>query len=273
MEAACLVAIDGHSLNYNLRKKAYNLQQRGSDLPENFGKPRLRLDYLKLAELLSDPFSPSEVTLRYYTDQKSPALSDREMGKVVSYKPDEGVGYIAGARGGRYVFHISDVSGRFSDKLYKQVVTFEVDDDDENRAVALAKVGTNQVDKYYRLRRESYFEMLDESGYEVIRCRPSRNPQHKGKAKSVDCRIYYDAMDFLSEEDDQLVLLSDDPNFGHLIEGLSGYGVKIVLVTFDTAASKELREITLATGGEVLLLDRHLDEVQLEPEAAHSGQE
>lgn len=269
LDPTTLVAIDGHSLNFNLRKKAHTLQSKGKDLPENFGRPRLRLDYIKLAELLArdDP----DALINYYTDQKEPSPTDLEMGKVVSFRPEDRRGFIAGAAGGHFEFSLNDVimlkARGERQKLYKQIVSFEIDDLDENHAVNVKVVSGNSIDRYYRLRREFYFAMLEDSGYRIARCRSSRNPHHKGKAKSVDCRIYYDAMDQLSSDEDRLVLLSDDPNFGFLINGLANYGISITLATFDTDASEELRKIVEAVGGDIILLDDHLLDIQLEAEA------
>lgn len=269
LDPITLVAIDGHSLNFNLRKKAYTLQSRGKEMSENFGRPRLRLDYFKLAELLAQ--DDSEAVINYYTDQKKPSPTDLEMGKVVSFRPEDKHGFIASATGGHFEFSINDVSVLKArgerQKLYKQIVSFEMDDLDENRAVNIRIISGNSIDRYYRLRREFYFTMLEDSGYKITRCRPSRNPHHKGKAKSVDCRIYYDAMDLLSSEGDHLVLLSDDPNFGFLVNGLANYGVSLTLATFDTDASEELRKAVEAVDGDIILLDDHLIDIQLEAEA------
>ena len=272
-ELFTLVAIDGHSLNFNLRKKAYSLQSRGRELPENFGRPRLRLDYLKLAELLAQ--NDPEAVINYYTAQKEPSPTDLEMGKVVSFRPEDKCGFIAGATGGHFEFSVNDVvmlkARGERQKLYKQVVSFEMDDLDENRAVNVRIVSGNAIDRYYRLRREFYFTMLEESGYNISRCRPSRNPHHKGKPKSVDCRIYYDAVDLLSD-DDRFVLLSDDPNFGFLVNGLANYGISVTLATFDTDASEELRKTVETAGGNIVLLDDHLMDIQLEAEVIlHNG--
>jgi len=261
-----LVAIDGPSLNFNLSKKAHSLQLRGRDLPKNSGRPRLRLDYLKLADLLASQDDEKDIVINYYTAQREPTPSDFEMGKVVSFKLEEGRGFIAGARGGHFEFNSNDVMQSDRQKLFKQIVNFELHDLDDERAVNIQVVSGASVDNYYRLRREFYFNMLRESGYQIVRCRPSRNPSPGNKAKSVDCRIYYDALDNLSDEIDQFVLLSDDPNFSFLIQGLAGYGIVVTLATFDTAASRELRDVVKSVGGEVILLDRHLMDIQLEVE-------
>jgi len=212
----------------------------------------------------------SEAVINYYTAQRQPSPTDLEMGKVVSFRPENQHGFIAGATGGHFEFSIDDVirlkAPGEKQKLYKQIVSFEMDDLDENRAVNVRVANGSSVDRYYRLRREFYFTMLEDSSYNIVRCRPSRNSQHKGKAKSVDCRIYYDAMDRLSDDTDRFVLLSDDPNFVFLVNGLANYGIPVTLATFDTAASEELRKVVEAAGGDIILLDDHLVDIQLEAE-------
>ena len=101
--------------------------------------------------------------------------------------------------------------------------------------------------------------MLATHGYNIVRCRPSHN---SGKAKSIDVQIVLDASWEIADED-TFVLLSDDVIFAELIIRLRDADTNVVLVTFDSPSSQELRDITQAEGGQVVLLDDHLDELEL----------
>ena len=143
-----------------------------------------------------------------------------------------------------------------------KVVTFNPTTNEDGRTKAeevKLEFGARSLDQFYRLRREPFLEMLEDHGYHIVRCRPSG---HSGKAKSVDVGICLDASWELADGD-TLVLLSDDPIFSDLVIRLCETDIKVILTIFDTDSSDELREVVLGHGGKVVLLNDHLDDLEL----------
>ncbi len=283
-----LVAVDGHSLNLGLQKVAQNRKD---------GNSRFRIDHELLAEFLLEQAGVDLETkvadwpLRFYTDnQKVTDEDSRIMGKVVKYFGAKGYGFIAATDGNSYFFHNNEVLNKralcdanedryphptsrdFQSRILNKVVTFDPAQNDDGRSKAeevRLEFGSRALDRFYRLRREPFLEMLEDSGYQVVRCRPSKT---SGKAKSIDCKIYLDALCDL-EEEDRLVLLSDDPVFCELVIKLASFKIKVILATFDTAHSEELRDAVKNSGGQTVLLDEHLNELELAYEEEEASEE
>jgi uncharacterized LabA/DUF88 family protein len=277
---ATLIAVDGNSLNYGLQKLA---QSRAA----NEKQTRFRIDHQRLADLLAQPEPLSKVSLRFYTDDQKIEDNVRPMGRIFKYFPNKGYGFISGTDGRSYFFHHNELvnkkalcdgnedryphpaSQEFKDRTSGRVVTFNAVVGEDNRFKAEEirfELAGKALDRYYQLRREPFFQMLEESGYKLVRCRQSR---HASKSKNVDGRIILDALVEL-EDGDHLVLLSDDPIYTDLIEKLLSRGVKVTVATFKVSRSEEIREAVTSLaknpGGNVLLLDDHLDDIQLEYE-------
>ena len=151
----------------------------------------------------------------------------------------------------------------FQKRIIGKVVTFEPATNEDGRSKAEGvrlEFGPRVLDQFYRLRREPFLEMLEDHGYHIIRSRPSH---HSGKAKSIDVKICLDASWDLAD-DDTLVLLSDDPIFSDLASRLIDSDIKVILITFDGSHSEELRNTISEKRGKVVLLDEHLDNLELE---------
>ena len=74
--------------------------------------------------------------------------------------------------------------------------------------------------------------------------------------------IYYDALRELQDDQDTLVLVSDDPVFTTLLRGLDEDGVKTTVAGFKNSGI-----VTLAQNAEsMLVLDNHLSELQYDYE-------
>lgn len=276
-----LIAIDGDYLNRALRKKAQSLAKIGEGLPETVGKPRLRIDYTKLANLLADPLDHfhEDVILNYYTTQQK-TDSDKLMGRVAKYWPERGYGFISGVNGISYFFHNRDIvnkrelrikreeryphptSREFLKRIKGKIVTFDAEENEgKHRALDVHIERGNAVDKFYQLRKEPFLAMLEGAGYSIIRCHGTSS--RKGKDKDVGCRIYYDAMRELQDSEDRLVLVSDDPVFSDLISGLQEDEVRTIVAAFDSRRSEELA----SNADDMLSLDSHLDDIQFEYDA------
>jgi len=276
---ATLIAVDGNSLNYGLQKLA---QSRAT----NEQQTRFRVDHQRLADLLAQPTLVSKVSLRFYTDDQKIEDRNRPMGRVSKYFPNKGYGFISGTDGRSYFFHHNELvnkkvlcdgnedryphpaSQEFKDRVCSRVVTFNAVAGEDNRFKAEEirfELAGKALDRYYQLRREPFLQMLEESGYKIVRCRQSR---HGSKSKNVDGKIILDALTELEAGDaDHLVLLSDDPIYIDLIEKLLNRGVRVTVATFKVSRSEEIREaVSKKPGGNVLLLDDHLDDIQLEYE-------
>jgi uncharacterized LabA/DUF88 family protein len=249
-----LIAVDGHSLNLGLQKVA---QTRNKNSRESKNK-----------------------SVRFYTDSAKVDEESRLMGRVVKYFGPKGYGFISATDGNSYFFHNNEITNKhalcnanedryphptsreFQNRILKKVVTLDpaVNEDGRSKAEEVRlEFGAQSLDRFYRLRREPFLEMLADSGYEIVRCRPSYNT---GKAKSIDCRIYLDALSEL-DEDDTLIILTDDPIFCDLVDKLRSFDVHVTVVTFDTPSSEELRNTTKNSGGQVLLLNDYLDDLEL----------
>jgi len=273
---ATLIAVDGHSLNYGLQKFA----QSRSDERRN----RFKIDHLRLAELLAHPETLDKVSLRFYTDdQKSDKDDGRPMGRINKFFSNKGFGFIIGTDSRSYFFHHNEIvnkkvlcedndnryphpsSNDFRDRIFNKIVTFNIVKNEDGRFKAEeVRLETNNksLDRYYQLRREPFLRMLEESDYKLVRCRASK---HGGKSKSIDCRIILDALSEL-EENDKFVLLSDDPIFIDLILKLKDKNIKVTVATFKISRSDEICDAVEKVGGQILFLDDHLDDIQLEYE-------
>lgn len=276
---ATLIAVDGHSLNLGLQHIA---QERN----KNFNyHSRFRIDHGELAEFLVQLSSThleneEDLSINFYTDNEKSNDGSKIMGKVVKYFSNKGYGFISATDGNSYFFHNNELVNKkilcegkedryphptsqdFQKRILGKIVTFEpeVIEEDKTRAADVRiELGERSLDRFYRLRREPFLEMLSEYGYQIIRCRPSF---HSGKAKSIDVKICLDASWDL-ESNDTLVLLSDDPVFEELAIRMLGAGINLVLVTFETNNSEKLRNTVLESGGKVVLLDHHLDDLEL----------
>lgn len=270
---ATLIAIDSHSLNFGLQKIAR--------IQNNEKQGRVRIDYCSLAELLAESESLNKVSLRFYTDDSPSNNEGRPMGKIFKFFPNKGYGFVMGTDGNSYFFHHNEIvnkrtlcnkgenryphpsSQEFKNYILNKVVTFNAVsmEDSKFRAEDVClELSEKSLDRFYQLRREPFLQMLEESGYKLVRCRPSKSG---GKSKSVDCRIILDALCELDEKD-KFILLSDDPIFIDLIKVLTATGTKVVIATFKVSRSDEIREVVEKAGGEVVLLDDHLDSIKLE---------
>lgn len=284
-----LVAIDGHSLNLGLQKTA---QQ--SNICDR--KKRFRIDHHQLAKFLIKNESNEDISLRYYTDEVQLDLNDfRAMGKITKYFANKGYGFITGTDGKSYFFHQNEIINKkvlsnnndysnahgvryphpssleFRDKLLNKIVSFapvvnmdnHTNNDEERLKAEELRLELNgkALDKYYQLRREPFLQMLEESGYQIIRCRSFR---HSGKSKSVDCRIYLDALCELESDEDSFTLLSDDPIFIDLVIRLLNDNIKVTVATFKISRSSEICQATLKAGGKVVFLDDQIQDMQLE---------
>jgi uncharacterized LabA/DUF88 family protein len=278
---ATLIAVDGHSLNLGLQRVA-------QDRNRNHGQShsRFRIDHGELAEFLTRLSTThleneEDLSLNFYTDNEKSDGTSKVMGRVVKYFSTKGYGFISATDSNSYFFHNNDVinkralcegredryphptSHEFQKRIVGKVVTFEpaTSEDDKTRAEEVRiELGTRSLDQFYRLRREPFLEMLADHGYQIIRCKPS---YHSGKAKSIDVKICIDASWDL-EEDDTFILLSDDPIFSELVTRLLDADINVILATFETSNSEKLRNIISEKGGKVVLLDEHLDELELE---------
>lgn len=274
-----LIAIDGDYLNRTLHNKARHLDRKGQRLPKNMGRPRLRIDFERLAILLAKPLDIDDegLLLNYYVNDLIPAEAGRELGRVNKYWHDRGYGFIASPGGESYFFHHQDITNKgklrdpqtkkspspqsqdFSSRLRGTIVSFHAtENDDKQRAEDIRLEEGDAVERYYQLRKEPFLAMLDESGYDLVRCPVTPN-QGQGKAKSVDCMIYYDALRELQDEEDRLVLVSDDPVFETLLTGLEEDGVVATVAAFKGDKLETLAE----SAADILVLDSHLDEIQL----------
>lgn len=271
---ATLIAVDAHSLNFGLQKLA---QVRTGEK-----RNRIRIDYCQLAELLAKPESLSKVSLRFYTDDPIMTAEGRPMGKIFKFFSNKGYGFINGTDGNSYFFHHNEIVNKravcernenryphpssleFRNNLLNKIVSFNAvcTEDNKFRAEEVRLELTEKLlDRFYQLRREPFLQMLEESGYKLVRCRPSKNG---GKSKSIDCKILLDALCELNEND-KFILLSDDPIYIDLIKLLIETGTKVTLATFKVSRiADELREVVEKAGGEVLLLDEILDSIKLE---------
>ena len=280
---ATLIAVDGHSLNFGLQKVA---QTRNGAR-----RARFRVDHHRLAELLAQPDSVETVSLRFYTDdQKLESTTERPTGRVVKYFANKGYGFISGTDGHSYFFHHNEVVNKkalcgnredryphplsqdFRDRIIGKVVTFNPLPNEDGRFKAdgvTVELSEKAVDRYYQLRRMPFLQMLEDNGYKLVRCRQSHYP---GKSKSIDCRITLDALCEL-ESGDRFVLLSDDPVFIDLAEKLLARGIKITIATFKVSRSNEISEAIAKLGGQLVFLDEHLEDIQLEYPEDEAGSE
>jgi uncharacterized LabA/DUF88 family protein len=277
-----LIAVDGDYLNRALRSKALSMQDDGKELPESGGKPRLRIDFERFAELLSDPYDlqHEDVILNYYTDEIK--IDDEKIiGRVTKYWSDRGYGFIAGVDGTSFFFHNKDVlnkgllrksgekkyphpsSHEFANRIRGKVVSFKIvegEDANNEKAVSIYIEKGSVVDKFYELRREPFLAMLEETGYTIARCTSGGSCECKGKNKIVDCRIYLDAMRELAEEEDRLVLVSDDHVFKDLIEALQEDGILTTVALF---RGKD-EDLLCETANNFIMIDDHLSSIQFE---------
>jgi len=250
-----LIAVDGHSFNGGLHKKAASLAAKGKNLPTFYSKLRLRVDYKKLREVLGADDeklngADSNLALVYYTGQPE-KKSDRMMGRVYKWMRSGGYGFIREINGGNYFVHARSVErdGRNRDGYVTlepgQIVSFDGRTDDDGREVASSvRVETSPGgrDAYFGMRQDSFLKMLEESGYEVVRCRSAKSGF---KSKHVDVRVVRDAMGELTRDTDQLILVSDDPVYLDLIQTLKADGVRVTVVAFRSNHAEELmREAT-----------------------------
>jgi len=273
-----LIAIDGDYLNRALRKKAQN----SSHDMELSGKPRIRIDYSKFADLLSDRLTCSsdcdDVILNYYTNQRKVDVNDDLiMGRINKYWHERGYGFIGGVDGESYFFHNRDITNKrdlrsaredryphpttsaFTKCIIRKVVSFRpVENEEKLKAVEVKIEKGGGIDRYYSLRREPFLKMLSDTGYNIIRCHS--NGHQKGKDKKVDCRIYYDAMRELQDSEDHLILVSDDLVFDDLICGLQEDEVTTTIAVFEGKSSKSIRDLT----DNILIIDDYLSEIEFE---------
>lgn len=279
---ATLIAVDGHSLNLGLQRVA---QDRNKN--QNQVQSRFRIDHGELADFLTNLSTThlaneEDLSLNFYTDnEKSDDNDDKVMGRVVKYFSTKGYGFISATDGNSYFFHHNEVinkralcdsnedryphptSREFQKRIMGKIVTFEpaTGEDDKTRAEEVKiELGSRSLDQFYRLRREPFLEMLADHGYQIIRCHPS---YHSGKAKSIDVKICLDASWDLGD-DDTLILLSDDPIFTELTARLLEAEINVILVTFETSHSEKLRKTVTENGGRVVILDEHLETLELE---------
>lgn len=279
---ATLVAVDGDYLNRALKKKAYTLQSVDKDTADVTENPRLRVDFSRLADLLSHPAgkkTEDEVFLNYYTDFLKPDPLERgSMGRVSKYWGERGWGFIAGTDGKSYFFHNQDIVNRrdlrigaedryphpsskqFEDRILGKIVSFNpTENEGRSKADSVRIEQGSSVEKYFRLRREPFLAMLQETGYNIVRCEPTYQIT-KAKDKSVDCSIYFDALRELHDETDTFVLVSDDSVFAKLVQGLREDGIQVVLVAFKSKATESLGKLA----DRVVFLDERLDEIRLD---------
>lgn len=269
-----LIAIDGHSLNLGLQKIAK--ARKSND--------RFRIDYELLAHFLLESVTYPDATLNFYTDnQKLDNITpERSLGRITKYFSDKGYGFISTTDGGSYFFHNNDITNKrvlcntdesryphpTSDEFRKRVLnkivsyTPTLGEDGRTKAEDIKlEFSSKTIDRFYSLRREPFLEMLSESGFNVIRCRPSQVP---GKSKGIDIKITIDAMAGLSNEDN-LILLTDDPIYCDLIYALEDYDISTTLITFKTSRSQELIEAA-SKSGMVLFLEDNLENLELQYE-------
>ena len=277
---ATLIAVDGHSLNTGLQRIA---QDRNKD--RNQPHSRFRIDHGELAEFLTGLSTThlgneEDLSLNFYTDNEKTNNGSKAMGKVVKFFSAKGYGFISATDGNSYFFHNNEVinkralcEGReeryphptsqdFQKRIIGKVVTFNptTSEDDRTRAEEVRiELGARSLDQFYRLRREPFLEMLADHGYQIVRCRPS---YHSGKAKSIDVKICMDASWDLADED-TFILLSDDPIFSDLVTKLTDSDINVILVTFNTPGSEELRNVISEQGGRVVLLNDYLNDLEL----------
>jgi len=272
---ATLIAVDGYSLNYGLQKVAQTMRSEER-------RPRFRIDHQRLAEVLAKPDTPNTVSLRFYTDD--PIISDdkqRPMGKVVKYFGNKGYGFIVGVDGQSYFFHHNEITNKrnlcagredryphplsqdFRERILNKIVSFNPLPNVDGRLkaeVVTVELSEKAIDKYYQLRRQPFLEMLEDSGYKLVRC---RSPHYPGKSKSIDCRITLDAICEM-EKGDRLVLVSDDPVFIEMAEKLLAKGISVTIVVFKVARSSEIIDVIQKLGGSLLFLDDYLSEIELQ---------
>jgi uncharacterized LabA/DUF88 family protein len=222
-----------------------------------------------------------DVLLYYYADALIPSAEDgRLMGRVNKYWPDRGWGFIAATDGNSYFFRHQDISNKkelrfakekrspkpstneFMTRLRGKIVSFlQVDDDGKTKAEDIHLEQGINIERYYQLRREPFLKMLEDSGYELVRC-PLPKGHTQSKSKSIDCMIYYDALRELQDDQDSFVLVSDDSVFITLLRGLDEDGVKTTVAGFKNSGI-----VTLAQNAEsMLVLDNHLHDLQYDYE-------
>lgn len=284
-----LIAVDGDYLNRALHSKARLLNKKGEDLPKNMGKPRLRIDFESLASLLAKPLGvdSSDLLLNYYADALIPGEAGRKVGRINKYWHDRGWGFIAappqpdsGLDAESYFFHHQDIANKsslrnsdekkypqpstpeFTSRIRGKIVSYKVIYNDGREKASDVRLEQGAaVERYYQLRKESFLRMLEESGYELVRCSvPDGHTQ--GKSKTIDCMIYYDALRELQDEQDRFVLVSDDPVFGTLLRGLDEDGVLTTVAGFKSSKLANLAE----HAAHALVLDSHLKQLQLDYE-------
>jgi len=275
-----LIAVDGHSLNLGLQKVAQDRNKKHGQ-----SRSRFRIDHGELADFLTRLSGPSaegedDYSLNFYIDSEKSGSNSQVMGRVAKYFSEKGYRFLAATDGNSYFFHHNEVvnkkllcEGRedryphptsydFQKRIMGKVVTFNpaTNEDGQTKAEEVRlEFGSRVLDQFYRLRREPFLEMLEDHGYDIIRCRPSH---YSGKAKSIDVTICLDASWDLAD-DDTLVLLSDDPIYSDLTARLRDSDINVTLVTFDTPGSEELRNVVLKHGGKVVLLDDYLNGLEL----------
>jgi uncharacterized LabA/DUF88 family protein len=252
--------------------------QRVAKAQNDNGK-RFRIDHGELAKFLRQ-YGDDDIHLNFYVDaETSDNTSTKVMGKITKYLTNKGYGFISATDGNSYFFHNNEIINKkhlcnphedryphpttpeFQKRLLGKVVTFKVvnTEDDKTRAEEVSlELGARSLDRFYRLRREPFLEMLASHDYNVVRCSPSHHP---GKAKSIDVQICLDASWELADED-TFVLLSDDAIFSDLVVRLREADIEVVLATFDLPSSAALRDVVQKEGGRVVLLDDYLDELE-----------
>lgn len=264
-----LIAFDGHSFNRALRKKAATLAAKGKDLPTYYRKVRLRVDYKKLREALGatdDKLNSDDdsVALVYYTEQAE-KKSDRMMGRVYKWLKSGGYGFIREVNGGNYFVHARSVErdGRNRDGYVTlepgQIVSFEGRTDEGGREIASSvrvEMTAEGRDAYFSMRQDTFLTMLENTGYEIVRCR-SAGDGRQHKSRFVDVRIVMDALNELTNEEDHLVLVSDDPVYKDLVETLKADGVKVTVAAFQSRRAEEL----MAAASDSVIFDDILKDI------------
>ena len=273
-----LIAVEGDSLNSGLLRATKSRKREE--------KQRFRIDHDRLAEFLTNEVVlgdeenaqslATEKFLRYYVDQASLKTDEpnRKLGKVNKYFAAKGYGFIVTTDGSSYFFHNNEIlnkkalcegretrfprptSGEFGSRILNKIVSFEVvEEDGKTRAEAIRLEFSKRVlDRYFALRRQPFLEMLQDNGYEVIKCLSGDNDS------GVFSRICIDALCEL-EEGDSFILISESVIFSELLYRLDDFGINTTLLTFRGSESEALRNELEDT--RVLFLDDFLDDLEL----------
>lgn len=257
MDNSVCVAIDGHFLN---RALATFARARNSG--------RARIDYQALKSILlpsvfkndAGIMPPENVQLNYYIGY--PLLPEDHkkmvMGSVKRWGRNDSFGFISSADGSEdYFVHQTDIIMQGLRNLQMgSAVRFLPQKKPDGKLVAKQVMEQTEWSKRMvaQEKRDIFHEMLEEEGYDVVACRPDiYNPSKKSKA--VDMRIVADVSTAVSEKDDEVVLMTGDPNYGFLLSDLREDNIKVTLATFHDSLHPDLANAADFCGVNLLFLD------------------